>query len=298
MSRICVLICTFDRHALLAKLLAALAPQAITCGATVVIADNGTDPAEAVVDRFRGQIDIIYTRVPEPGLVNARNTTLRLALPLDPDSLVFIDDDEVPERDWLETLVRTLEDSGGDFATGPVEPHFSVPPPAWVAGSGFFHVNADCLGTSNLAIRTASLPQDEEDWFNPLFNFTGGEDPELLRRMLAQGALHVIAEDAVVREDVPPERLRRRYIWRRGLRDGVVATMILRLRHPKGLSFLIHLTGAILRKTGYALNHLFWSWAEPWRVIAAIADLAAVAGLMAAALGLRPSFYGRKGKTR
>ncbi|MFT3671399.1 MAG: glycosyltransferase family A protein [Aestuariivirga sp.] len=298
MSRICVLICTFDRHEMLARLLAALLPQATACGATVVIADNGTVSAQAVVDRFRGQMDIIYTRLPEPGLVNARNTTLRLALPLHPDYLVFIDDDELPEGDWLDTLVQTLESSGGDFATGPVLPHFSEPPPAWVAGSRFFDVDADCLGTSNLAIRTASLPGDEREWFNPLFNFTGGEDPELLRRMLAKGALHVIAEGAVVHENVPPERLRRRYIWRRGLRDGVVTAMILRLRHPVRMSFLLHLSGAMLGKTGYALNHMFWSWAEPWRVIAAIADLAAVAGLVAAALGLRPTFYGWKSKTR
>lgn len=293
MAKTCILICTFDRHALLAKLLAALKPQALAAAAIVVVADNGTRPVVDLVNSFREDMEIIYTRTEERGLVSARNAALRAALPLRPEFLVFIDDDEVPEENWLIQLLGTMERSDAGFATGPVLPEFSRPPPAWATQGAFFHADADSLRTSNLVVRAAVIPADEAGWFHPAFNLIGGEDLEFLTRLISNGARHVTAGSACVREFVPEERLRRRYIWRRNLREGVATAALFRLRQPAALTFLGQIAVRAVRKLAYAINHLFWSLQQPWRLISAVADLASIAGLVIGSAGGRPAFYGQ-----
>lgn len=293
MAKSCILICTFDRPALLAKLLTALRPQAVASGATVVIADNGTRPVTDLVNSVREDMQLVYTRVEAKGLVFARNAALRAALPLRPDYLLFIDDDEVPEEHWLSRLVRVMDETGAGFATGPVLPEFSRPPPAWATKGTYFHADADSLRTSNLVVRAALVPPDETGWFHPAFNLIGGEDREFLTRLIANGAKHVIAEDASVREFVPEERLRRRYILRRSLREGVATAALFRLRQPDLLPFLGHIAIRAVRKLAYALNHLFWSFRQPRRLVSAMADLASIAGLVIGSAGGRPAFYGQ-----
>lgn len=291
MAKTCVLICTCDRPALLAKLLAALKPQA--AGATVVVADNGTRSVCDVVAGFEPDLTLLYTRVPDRGLVFARNATLRAALPLQPDYLVFIDDDETPEDNWLSELVGVMEASRAGFATGPVLADFAVPPPDWATRGTYFHADADSLRTSNLIVRASLVPPEDAGWFHPAFNFIGGEDREFLTRLIGVGASHVRAEGARVREFVPRERLRRRYIWRRNLREGVATAALLRLRHPSPIPFLGRVFVRAAMKLGYALNHLFWSVGQPWRLVSAVADLASIAGLVLGTAGVRPAFYGR-----
>jgi succinoglycan biosynthesis protein ExoM len=292
MRKVCILICTFNRPELLRKLLQALKPQARLHESTVVIVDNGTAPSEAIVAAFQKEMNIVYQRLAEPGLVSARNAALRLALTHGPEFLAFIDDDEVPEAGWLSALIERLEESGADFATGPVIPDYAAPPPRWAVEGEFFHKSGETLCTSNLIMRAACLPTDESQWFRPEFNFSGGEDKEFLARMAAGGAVHTVAKAAIVREAVPASRMKSSYIWRRGLRDGVVIAEIISLGSTSRAGFVARVICRAAQKLGYALNHLFWTVKSPWRFNNAISDLAAVAGIVLRSVGLRIVFYG------
>jgi hypothetical protein len=91
---------------------------------------------------------------------------------------------------------------------------------------------------------------------------------------------------------IPAERLRRRYIWRCGTRDGAITTQtILTKRGPGLLAFSECILEAI-KKLGYALNHLFWVVRSPWRINSAIRDMNAAGGVLLSMAGHRPSFYG------
>ena len=295
MPKTCILICTFDRPELLRQLLSALVPQVNAHGCATIIVDNGVRSSETVVSSFKPEIPIIYERISQPGLVSARNRAISLALATHPEYLAFIDDDEVPEANWLFNLIRRIEETGADFASGPVVPEYAAPPPRWVTEGEFFHAPGDSFRTSNLILRASCLPENESQWFQYEFNFSGGEDDEFLSRLAANGAVHVVAEAAIVRETVPASRMRRRYIWRRGLRDGVAIAQIIALRSQSKSSFaalVFYRTGA---KLGYAFNHLFWSLSSPWRFHCAMADLAAASGIMLRALGVKIAFYGQAG---
>jgi succinoglycan biosynthesis protein ExoM len=292
MRKVCILICTYNRPELLRKLLQALAPQARLFESTVVIVDNGTEPSEAIVADFREDMDILYQRLAEPGLVSTRNAAMRLGLSRRPEFLAFIDDDEAPEPGWLSGLIERLEESGADFATGPVFPDYAVPPPRWASKGEFFEKSGDTHCTSNLIMRTACIPADESQWFRPEFNFSGGEDKEFLARLAAGGAVHTVARSAIVKESVPESRLKSSYVWRRGLRDGVVIAEIISLESTSRAGFVAGVICRAAQKLGYALNHLFWTVKSPWRFNNAMSDLAAVAGILWRSMGIKVSFYG------
>ncbi|HQY73403.1 MAG TPA: glycosyltransferase family 2 protein [Aestuariivirga sp.] len=296
MPKTCILICTYNRPELLRRLLTALVPQARKHGCMTVIVDNGTRSSEAVASSFHQEMEIIYERLSEPGLVSARNRAMRLALASHPEFLACIDDDEVPEADWLANLLQRIEETGAGFATGPVVPEFAVAPPRWATDGAYFFAEGDSFRTSNLILRAAILPKDESQWFHPAFNYSGGEDSEFLGRLAANGAVHVVAENAVVRESVPASRLKRRYIWRRGLRDGVAIAQILALRSKSRTGFAARIMGRAGAKFGYAANHLFWSPLSPWQFHRAMADLAAATGILLRAVGVKFAFYGRPGQ--
>ena len=126
--KICIMICTCDRSLGLSRLLAALMPQADAMNASIVIADNGLVSAVEVVQDFQRRNGLIlsHEKIELAGLAPARNGALRMAMELDPEYLVFIDDDEWPGPDWLEQLCASLEAGGADFASGPVVPSKTI----------------------------------------------------------------------------------------------------------------------------------------------------------------------------
>ena len=292
MPKTCILICTCDRPGSLRQLLSALVPQANAQRCATIIVDNGTHSSETIVASFQSEMEIVYERLSEPGLVSARNRAMGLALASHPEFLAFIDDDEVPGAGWLSNLIRRVEETGADLANGPVVPDYAAPPPRWATEGSYFHKSGETVCTSNLLIRTSCIPPYASQWFHQAFNFSGGEDYEFLSRLRANGAVHVVAEKAIVRESVPASRLKRRYIWRRGLRDGVVFAQILALRRKSRLSFAAMVICKVGAKLGYAINHLFWSLTAPGRLHQAMADLAWATGIMLRAAGMKFAFYG------
>jgi succinoglycan biosynthesis protein ExoM len=293
MPKTCILICTFERQQLLQRLLAALVEQVRPEDCTLVVVDNGPNSSEIIVSNFKTSMNIIYAHVLEPGLVSARNKALALGLALHPEYLAFIDDDEVPEAGWLANLIQRIEQTGADIACGPVVPEYSELPPRWISQGEFFNAFGDSLRTSNLMMRASCVPADDSLWFSHEFNFSGGEDNEFLSRLVANGAIHVTAEAAIVRETVPRSRMNRRYIWCRGLRDGVAIAQIAALRSRRRAGFVATILSKAGAKLGYGVNHLFWAPSAPWRLQRGIADFASAWGIILRALGVKFAFYGQ-----
>jgi len=203
----------------------------------LVVADNdAAESARPVCEDARRWLSLPLRYVVEPrkGISFARNATVRHAG--DADWLAFIDDDEVPEPRWLDTLMRVQRETGADVVTGPVHARFQREPPAWVLEGGFFASSRRATGallgfayTGNALLR-ARLLDGERELFDPDFHFGIGEDTLLFSRLAARGARVVWAEEAVVFESVPPERVRVRWLVRRGFAVGAGMTHITRRR--------------------------------------------------------------------
>ncbi len=229
LPHISVCICTFKRPALLTSLLRALTAQQtaglFTYG--VVISDNDAmQSAKPTVESVRSEagLDITYCAEPRQNIALARNRALENARG---EFIAFIDDDEVPEADWLLRLFETRVKYQVDGVLGPVKPRFESEPPAWVTKGKFFDRPTYPTGRkiqwpearSGNVLFSRSILDGVETPFNPEFA-TAGEDVDFFRRMSEKGYRFVWCNEAVAHELLPASRCTRRYLLRRAALRG------------------------------------------------------------------------------
>jgi succinoglycan biosynthesis protein ExoM len=236
MPHIVVCICTFKRPALLNELLKKLQFQETQdlFRYSIVIVDNDTgQSANVVVSAFKEQsfLPVFYHYEPEQNIALARNKAIQNA---HGDYLVFIDDDEFPERNWILNLYRTQLQYGADGVLGPVIPYFKSDPPQWVIKSKLFERPTHPTGsvlcwentrTGNVLFRK-HLFDVRGNQFDSRFG-RGGEDRDFFRRIIEKGHRFVWCAGAPVYEVINPERYKRTFLLKRALLRGKVS-----LNHP------------------------------------------------------------------
>jgi succinoglycan biosynthesis protein ExoM len=204
---------------------------------SVIIVDNeGSEQARQLCDRFARAADVAmrYVHEPKRGISHARNRCLD-EVALDCDFIAMVDDDEIPEPDWIEQLLQAQEDSGADVVEGRVVPVFPAGAPDWIVRGRYFGWHHDLnsrhtpgqrvypeLGearTNNVLIRCAAL-RAHGLRFDPRFGLSGGGDVVFFRALHAAGCRIVYAPDARVRDMIPLERANLGWLWRRWYRVG------------------------------------------------------------------------------
>ncbi|WNS41282.1 glycosyltransferase [Paenibacillus sp. MMS20-IR301] len=133
--KISIIICTYNRSALLVKTLRSLLPLENLRAAEIIVVDNSSkDDTAAAVKRFIGDhgagMDIRYLLEPVQGLSAARNTgILASRSPL----IAFLDDDAIPCRTWITTIVSTFAQRPEVMAMGgKIAPIFESKRPEWL----------------------------------------------------------------------------------------------------------------------------------------------------------------------
>jgi glycosyltransferase involved in cell wall biosynthesis len=156
-----------------------------------------------------------------------RNRALEV---IDGNLCAFVDDDELPNEDWLLQLRQTLDKSKADGVLGPVRPYFERAPPSWIVKGNICARPEYRTGTvlhwrqtrTGNALLRASLVTQDGLRFDPHFG-TGGEDVDFFRRASIAGKVFVWCNEAPAFELVPAARLRRRYYIKRALLQGGIS---------------------------------------------------------------------------
>ncbi|HVZ83090.1 MAG TPA: glycosyltransferase family A protein [Terracidiphilus sp.] len=226
---ITVCICTYRRLALLEKLLDVVAHQQTENRFTFscVVVDNDVEAsARPVVEKMQPAFaaPMQYAVESERNFARVRNRTLSLA---QGDYIAFIDDDEVPQPDWLLQMLTTLERYSADAVLAPVRPYFDREPPKWIVRSRVCERPAHPTGTEihwrrtrtgNVLFRRSIVTEDQV-FFDPAYG-SGGEDIDFFRRAAEKGRRFIWCEEAPAYELVPESRLTRGYYLRRALHQG------------------------------------------------------------------------------
>src|SRR4051812_38789422 len=226
-----VLICTYNRAALLAQTLEALsaATPPAECAVEIVVVDNNsTDDTAAVVNKAMaaGGCPVRYVVERQQGKSFALNRGLALARG---DVIALTDDDVLPGSNWLVRIVDTFRAEDVVFVFGKVRPRWEVPPPPEMLtlrardfwgplalidyGDEPVRYDADSFGTkrlpvgANLAIRRDAIERIG-GWRTDLGkvdnSMIAGEDHELCVRLHAAGLYSGIYDPAAeVRHLVP-----------------------------------------------------------------------------------------------
>lgn len=233
MTKITVILCTFNRCKDLAKALASVSGSVIPAGIeweVLVVDNNSTDQTHEVVEEFcrlqPGRFRYMFE--PQPGKSCALNAGIRESRG---HILAFMDDDVTVEPTWLQNLTENLDTQEWAGAGGRTLIAQPVSPPAWVAldgpygmggllGALFDRGDKPCelheapFGT-NMAFRK-DLFQKHGGFRTDLGPRPGrqirNEDTEFGRRLIAGGERLRYEPHAVVYHPVSEQRLRKEYI--------------------------------------------------------------------------------------
>jgi succinoglycan biosynthesis protein ExoM len=193
----------------------------------VIVVDN--DPTCSARD-FCQQLQasfkwsLKYFSEPQRGVSYVRNCAVAQADP-NTDFISFIDDDQVPELNWMEELLTVQQQYNADVVAGPYLAYYpAAKVPKWVIKGKFFdspryptgHL-INLTGTGNVLIRSQVLKAMDKI-FDERFALTGGEDTHLFMRIYRAGYKMVWADAAMVSEWVPESRTNIKWILRRGYR--------------------------------------------------------------------------------
>jgi glycosyltransferase involved in cell wall biosynthesis len=131
--RFSVIVPTFNRCALLDQLLSALISQSFSCqDYEVIVVDNGSkDKTAGVVKHFQetSPAAVLYIYESRPGLHWARHAGAAAA---HGEILAYLDDDTIPNHDWLEELDKAYTFFDADCAGGKIDIRWDRQPPEWV----------------------------------------------------------------------------------------------------------------------------------------------------------------------
>jgi succinoglycan biosynthesis protein ExoM len=228
MAKVSLCIATYRRPEKLASLLQDLTAQRRLPDEVIVVDNDAAASAQPVVSR---QIElgvpfpIVYDIQPLKNISLTRNKTVELA---GGDWLAFIDDDERAPQVWLEQMLDAAERFGADGVLGPVDPVVPSTAPVWIRRGRFYEfprmrsgiaIPPNRLRFGNVLLRSSALHGMAQP-FDPAYGLTGGEDGDLLARLVQNGMHIVWCDEAVVHEPVEPARLSLRWLLRRALSGG------------------------------------------------------------------------------
>jgi len=236
-----IAICTADRPALLADLLASLA--AATPGAwprEVVVADNGAgeDSARVIAAADTPAMPVLRVIAPRHNIARARNVALAAATG---ELVLWLDDDQLVGPGFFLDLERAWahRPSWADGLRLPFEPRFEGPVPALVRawftpaplpeGAPATRRSFSTNGLLAPRLRSLAVPgPTPEGPFDPWFGTRGGEDTDFFLRASAMGLRFAVTRLAAVVERVSPERARLAYMARAAFRIGFTDTVLSR----------------------------------------------------------------------
>lgn len=228
LARVSVCICTYRRPQQLAWLLADLGAQTRRPDEVVVVDNEAEGGGRASVEAARAgaPFPIRYEIQPVKNISRTRNRAVALA---EGDWLALLDDDERAPAHWLQTL---LDAAGRYEADGVIAPVVSVVPdsaPGWIRRGRFYQPARDTptgeimplnsVGIGNALLHGARL-RALEGPFDEAYGLTGGEDSDLLTRLVQGGARLVACQEAAVTEPVVAARLNLRWILLRAVRGN------------------------------------------------------------------------------
>lgn len=233
MKKINIAICTYKRTELLKKCLLSLLKIAEPADTeiTLTIVDNDDQTtAKAVVNELadNSSFPLFYYCEQKRGIPCARNRAIEETHKLGANYLVFIDDDERAEPDWLQKLYDFSVSQGGDII---VSGHVVSELPAQTPDNirALFNQKNRLTGTrlTSCATNNVLIPvfvtKELGLRFDESSPLTGGTDTIFFCNAVDAGVTILKCREAIVRETVPLSRTKIKWLSKRKYRSGITA---------------------------------------------------------------------------
>ena len=221
---ISILICTYKRPILLQKCIESTINQNTTYEYEIIVVDNDVDQSgKTVVDFFGTPVQ--YFHQPLKGLSNARNMAVSKA---NGAFILFIDDDEYADENWLTNIVNCQQKFNADVVLGKVIYEIPLSFPSYIRKSSYF--TRDAIRTGQLAVINQGYSGNtlvrielfnlRTPPFQTHFNHTGGEDSDFFNFLIENNAKIIFCNEATIHEIQDEKRLKIRWFLKRGYLGG------------------------------------------------------------------------------
>lgn len=295
MYKIVICIPTYKRPVSLRKLILSISEcsinKSIIDEINLLIIDNDTELSakknvEELHTKFIDFFKIHYSGFQVKGLSYIRNELLRNAMQLNPDFIVFIDDDEYVTKEWLNSLMGAILTSNADAVRGPVLAVAEKPYPdniwCWFNRENYSDGSRIySLTTGNLILRRSSL-EKYNVWFDKRFNLTGFEDSYFGIQMLKKKATIYWASQAVTYETIPESKANIKWLMLRNYNGAITYTIMLKIER-EFLKIAIKLFLSILYIVGGFItlpSILFPLRRKYWGLLKISEGIGGIAGLL------------------
>ena len=248
-TTVAVCVCTCNRPDGLARLLERLAQARLGTLAPdhdvrLVVVDNAPDGrAELLCAQHRPRLDVPLAFAVEPvrGISMARNRAVATALGLGAGLVAFVDDDDLPEPDWLVRLLARQRETGAELVFGLASAPPDLAVPSWLRGLNDFRPRSldplnryglpAAAGSCNVLLHRRLIEALSADGplFLPELALTGGSDSELFLRAHRRGFRHATAPDLMVVTGDDPARRTLGGVLRRHYRYGTSQASVAQL---------------------------------------------------------------------
>ena len=250
-----VCIATYKRSQLHRNLLKSIFAQNLpqNINVQIVVVDNDKEKsAEEIIKEFESndKIWLEYYNQPRKNISVTRNMGVKNSRG---EYVLFIDDDETADINWVRGHFEAIKTFNADGAFGRVISAFPENTPKWIRTSDYFNKNspptgeqATSLATSNCIINSVLL-KTEPGPFNPDYGLTGGEDTHLFYRLKKDGAKFISCREAIVTEIIPKDRIRVKWLIKKSYQTGNTSTRrMIELAEAKNIKRAILFLKAVL----------------------------------------------------
>ncbi len=230
---------TYKRPAHLMETLDSLLRQRTSRPYAIIVMDNDAELREgsnAVRARFHGgAVNGLLIIANERGNCSAYNAGWDTAMRSFPNlkAVAVIDDDEIADPHWLDTLCSAAEQLGADIVGGPQIPAFEggnnhpmAAHPVFAPPYAQTGLVPALYSSGNLLVSRNVLDAFRFPWLDTRFNFLGGGDSDFLSRARAKGFRLAWCNEAIIRETIPARRLEWDWVRARAIRNGVISTLV------------------------------------------------------------------------
>jgi glycosyltransferase involved in cell wall biosynthesis len=202
--RATIQLCTYNRAALLERVLDACFEQTVDPAAyeVVLVNDGSTDGTPAVIERARTRATCAFTIVDQPnsGLAKGRNAGIAASRG---ERIIFIDDDVLPLPNFVEQHLRSHQRDPLAIVRGGainVESFDDLPPPVWT----WKNYSGNYFWTTNVSVPLATIRAI--GGFNGSFAEYGWEDIDVGLRLRFAGVKAMFNKEALVYHYKPRPR--------------------------------------------------------------------------------------------
>jgi GT2 family glycosyltransferase len=224
-------ICTYQRPIMLQACLESIARLELPTDAftTVVVIDNTAQrSAEPIVTGLQKTfpVPLHYDCEPRRGISMARNRAMDAAKHRKADHILFLDDDEQADRNWLISLCDFARSTGWEaIIHGQVIADLPPDTPSYLAR--YFQTEPFPTGSKLkiCATNNVMIPMDVVNRFglrfDERFGLTGGEDTAFFLEAVSRGAVIFQCNEARVCETIPKSKATLSWLSRRQCRNGI-----------------------------------------------------------------------------